>query len=369
MIKIMDRYILKGFLTPFIYCFSAFVLIFVVGDLFENLDDFISQKVPILPIVQYYLFMVPSIFVLTTPLAVLLSILYQLGYMSRYNELTALKSSGIHFLRIAMSFFVMGIIITVALIFMNEFIIPRCYKQIDVIKESYSKKSKQSAKDVINVKEGKNITFFSSVSNLSVYMDRMVNENAQGMSIREYFDDGSLKREWYAKNAQWVDANWWLFDGYVRRYSSPGAVNADVDFFAKQEIVFSVSPEELLQSQKNYEDVSNYMNSRELYMYLKRNFTQTNVPKGLVVDLYRKLSGPFTVIIVTIFGVTFGAKISRGGALISVGYSLMFYMSYYGISSLLLAMGKMGRLFPIIAVWSPNAIFGIISIFLLRKVR
>lgn len=367
--KLIDRYIYKEFLTPFFYCFFAFVIIFIIGDLFENLDNFILMKVPRILVFKYYMFLVPSIFVLTTPLAILLSILYQLGYMSRYNELVALKANGVSFWRIILPFGFIGIMFGILLFTVNERLIPGCSRELSNIREAYiDKKAREGLQDTQSL-EGKNITFFSSLYNVSFYVDRIKENEASGISIREFNMDGSLKQEWYGKKGIWIDESWWLFDGYIRNYSISGKTNGGMQFFKKQGVSLDIHPVDLLRSQRDIEIISDYMNIKELYSYIRRNFSPLNLPRELVVDLYKKISIPFTIFIVVIFGVTFGGRISKGGALASVGYSLIYYIAYYGVSSFLLAMGKLGKLIPSLAVWTPHILFGIISGYLLRKSR
>ena len=43
-IKILDRYILKEFLLPFMYCSITFFLIYLIADLFEHMDKFIEAS-------------------------------------------------------------------------------------------------------------------------------------------------------------------------------------------------------------------------------------------------------------------------------------------------------------------------------------
>lgn len=370
--KIIDKYICKEFLIPFIYCFLTFILIFIVGDLFENLDTFIIKKVSWDVIFKYYLFLIPSIFVLTTPLAVLLSILYQMGYMSRHNELIALKANGVSFLRVIIPFIIVGILFSIFLFTVNERLVPNCTRGLDHIRDTYinNNTASNSQNNSVSVID-KNITFFSSLYNLSFYIDKMSEDRrtAEGVSIREFNKDGSLRREWYGGKAIWIDSGWWLFNGYIRDFNKKGEMSGGMHFFRKQETPVNIHPQDLLRSQKDIAMLSDYMNFKELYFYIKRNFTLSTIPRELLVDLYKKLSIPFTIIIVTIFGVTFGGRISKGGALSSVGYSLGLYLAYYGISSFLIAMGKLGTIVPFLAVWTPHVLFGTVSIYLLKKTK
>jgi len=366
--KIIDKYIYREFLTPFVYCFFAFMLLFIVGDLFENLDDFIQHQAPWMTVARYYLNMTPYIFVWTAPLAVLLSLLYQLGYMSKYNELSALKASGVSFWRISFPFGMIGVVLALALFGINERLVPPCTEEIASIRKEYIEKSQSGGKELSQV------AFFSSANDMSFFINKIFpGENrAEDISIREFYPDGALKREWYAKNCRWLDDEWWLEDGYVRRLSRSGGFSGGagtIENFKKQRIYVKILPQDIIRTNSEAESIGEQMNYSQLHRYLARTYTQETVPKKLIVDLYRKLSLPATILVVTIFGVAFGSKISKGGALASVGASIGFYLIYYGVSATLLALGKMEKLWPGLAVWTPQVVFAGIGGWLLTRVR
>ena len=80
-IKIIDAYITKEFIQMVIFGLVAFILIFILVDLMENLDDFIDQRVSASIILKYYFYFAPEIIKLTLPVAVLLSCLFTTGRM------------------------------------------------------------------------------------------------------------------------------------------------------------------------------------------------------------------------------------------------------------------------------------------------
>lgn len=60
-LKIIDIYVTKQFLQMIIFGLIAFILIFILVDLMENLDDFIDQRVSLSIILKYYLYFSPEI--------------------------------------------------------------------------------------------------------------------------------------------------------------------------------------------------------------------------------------------------------------------------------------------------------------------
>ncbi|MDD5237146.1 MAG: LptF/LptG family permease, partial [Candidatus Omnitrophica bacterium] len=76
--RILDRYILKSMWNTFIGCVLLFLFLYVIIDLFSNLDDLLKQRVAIELLAKYYLAFLPIIFVQTSPIACLLATVYSL---------------------------------------------------------------------------------------------------------------------------------------------------------------------------------------------------------------------------------------------------------------------------------------------------
>ncbi|NLB55678.1 MAG: YjgP/YjgQ family permease [Lentisphaerae bacterium] len=123
--KILDRYILKQYFIPLIFCFVTFMMIFVIFDLFVNLGDFIEKKISFMLIAKYYSFAMPGMLLLITPISLLLAMLYVMYQFSRHNELIAMWSSGISMYRIVTPFVALGLIASLTLTAVNETVTPQ----------------------------------------------------------------------------------------------------------------------------------------------------------------------------------------------------------------------------------------------------
>ena len=93
-VKLLDRSIIRQFLSTAIFSLVAVLLVFIVIDVMEKLDDFIDKQAGWRIIVQYYIFFIPEIIKLIIPVAMLLASLFVTARLSTQNELTAMKSSG-----------------------------------------------------------------------------------------------------------------------------------------------------------------------------------------------------------------------------------------------------------------------------------
>ncbi|MBN1348188.1 LptF/LptG family permease, partial [candidate division KSB1 bacterium] len=122
--RILDTYISKKFLGALIFTLVAFFAIFIIIDLIDRLGDFLSHDVPKIIIFEYYLYYLPFILVLILPVAILLSCLFSIGGLAKNNELVAMKASGQSLQRILLPLFVLGLVISLLMIYFGERVVP-----------------------------------------------------------------------------------------------------------------------------------------------------------------------------------------------------------------------------------------------------
>ena len=123
--RILDKYLIKNFIAPFIYCLFTFTLLFVIVDLFNHLDEILRQRVPVVMLLKYFLYLTPTIFLQATPLSALLTTIYLLGTLNRHNEIVAMKASGINLIRIIFPIILLAIFFALSMELVNEKISPQ----------------------------------------------------------------------------------------------------------------------------------------------------------------------------------------------------------------------------------------------------
>jgi lipopolysaccharide export LptBFGC system permease protein LptF len=113
-----------------------------------------------------------------------------------------------------------------------------------------------------------------------------------------------------------------------------------------------------------------FMSSRELIRYVRVNTQfQPETVARFMVDLHFRLSQPWTCLIVTLLGIPFGSQTGRKGALVGIVLSISLFFGYYALINVGLFLGKEGILSPWLAAWSPNLLFLIIGLVMIRRMR
>src|SRR6266849_1643219 len=123
--RLLDRYLLRELLVPFIYCLSGFLIFWISLDLFSELASFEQLKLKGLDVVRYYFIRTPEFLVLVVPIALLLALLYALTNHARHQELTAMRAAGVSLWRLALPYLAVGFVASLALFGLNEYFVPQ----------------------------------------------------------------------------------------------------------------------------------------------------------------------------------------------------------------------------------------------------
>ncbi|MEE4312072.1 MAG: LPS export ABC transporter permease LptG [candidate division KSB1 bacterium] len=358
--KILDKYTLNKFLATLIFALVAFCSIFIIVDLIEFMDKFIDRQVPWPVVFQYYMYYLPYIVVLSFPVAILLASLFSVGQMARYNELTAMKASGMSLFRILLPLIILGFFISSTIMFMGEKIVPYTNaKKIDLYKEYVNKSKKNNKKrqsDIYIQLSEKNWLYIG-------YFDTQIN-TAHRVSVQTFDDSYStIHSRIDAEKMVLEDDIWTLHNGITRTFTNNEERVEKFDRLPKAE--FNFKSQELSRTQKKAEEMS-YWELKEFINNIRRNGGN---PDRWLVDLYLKIAFPFANFIILLFGAPLASRKTRSGPAVSFGISLFICFLYFGIIKVAQTFGHNGTLPPFLAAWLGNIIFGIGAVYILFKMR
>src|SRR5215472_3235106 len=123
-LPILDSYLLREMLGPFIFAFSAFLLFWALNIFFLAADYIINQHAPFFLVLRFVVFRVPQAIPMAFPFACLFAALLAMGRVMGDNEVTAMRTSGIPVMRIALSPLLFGVAMFAISYLMNERVAP-----------------------------------------------------------------------------------------------------------------------------------------------------------------------------------------------------------------------------------------------------
>ena len=355
----MDKYLLKEFGLPLLYCFDAFVTLWIVQDLLNNLGDFLQAHVPIGLVFRYYLMMFPDVLVQFVPISLLLAALFCLSNLGRHNELTAFRASGVGVMRMSVPLLIVGVAATGVMFWLMQTFVPRAREHGSTYMKSLGGKAQLSVRRLF---------FFDNVPDHRTWQASSFNPSQKWLAdveIVQLRPDGSLQLKVNARQAQWKKNGWHLTDALVSDYSqSPELVVrvAETNFPS-----FNEKPQRLALEGRKPEQ----LNTTELRRYVRTQYQTrvTHLTAAYEVELYRRYAQPWEALLVLLLGVPLGMRVSRSGPMLGIGMALMLVVAYYFISHLSRAAGEGGYVPTLLAAWFTNIVFGGAGLLLMWRAR
>jgi lipopolysaccharide export system permease protein len=344
--KRLQRYIVVEFLKLTLITFLAFIVLFLMVELFENVDHLMSNKVPLTASAAFLMYKIPPIIAQVSPIAVLLAVLLSLGILSRHGEITAIKAGGIRLMKVLLPLFVIGAIISASILFINEAVTPGAYKKAATFEKEWfgGVQSGSFGKSGIWIKGTERIFNIRHIDlkkeelhGLTSYMIDKTFTLKGRIEARLVTFDGS---EWTAEAA-----TVWSFpgDGGVHRTESTGL------------LIEGLAPPEELTSLEDFRLTASF---GELRQYIKGLEADGYEAYKYRTDLYGRLAFPLVNLIMIFVGIPFALKTGRqGGIAAGVGLSVVIAFSYWIVFAVTTSLGHSGVLPPLIAASFPNILF------------
>lgn len=358
--KKIDKYISKQFLQTIFFSLLAFIMIFIIIDMFEKLDDFIDKAVPKLIILKYYLVFLPEIIRLILPVSVLLAGLFTVGKMANQNELTAIKASGVSVYRFMAPFIFIAFLISLFSIYFGGYAVPSANKERVYIEQNFMQKGLVSA--------GSNIIFQDTKTRIVTiaYFDTR-NLQANRISI-QIFDSTDITKMLSRIDAQKMrydttTSSWVIMNGIKRIFK--GNLENDVSFDTLKSIVLHFKPEEVIKKQRKPEE----MKLPELKAYAIDQLRTGNNPNRIEIEYYSRYAFAFSSLVIILFGLPLSFTKRRGGLAVQFGINLIITFAYLVFMKISQSFGKNGLFDPILTAWFANIIFFSAALVNLYRVR
>jgi lipopolysaccharide export system permease protein len=376
-VRLLDRYLLRELLVPLGFCLGGFLIFWISSDLLREIDDFQERGLGALDVAEYYLVASPEFLAVVLPLALLLALLYALTNHARHHELTAIRAAGVGLWRLSLPYFLVGLVGSVALLFLNELAAPHSADRAERIlnRRSTRQESPEERRWV------RNLGFTNArdqrtwqIGGYNVETHEMIEPQVDYM-----LPDGS--RRWlFAARAVRTNDLWLFFD--VREYLEDARVNPWLMPARQTNALamprFTETPEQIRSELNISRHLSQTILSArkadipvlEILDYLRLHPHVAGTERQwLHTKLHGRLAAPWTCLVVVLIAIPFGAAPGRRNVFMGVAGSVFICFTYFVVLQLGLAFGTGGYLPPWLAAWAPNLAFGATGAWLTSRVR
>lgn len=121
---LLSRYILRSFIRNIAIILIAFISIYLLIDFFSKFDNFIEKDKPFSLVIIFFVYSIPYIISMMSPVCILLAGVVTLGLLNSSNELLALKAAGIPLKTIARSIIAASLVCVLLTLGLTQCILP-----------------------------------------------------------------------------------------------------------------------------------------------------------------------------------------------------------------------------------------------------
>jgi len=338
----------------------ALTLIFLIVNYLETLDNFLDKNVTWDIITLYYLYYLPEILKILTPVALLVSTLFTIGRLSTQNEITAIKTGGISLYRIMLPLATFSILLSFGQLYFNGWIVPKSLQSKFQIEEKYLYK-RISGGPIFNL-------YFRDNPTTNVIIQYYDAETKTGNKtfIETYSSERTprLMKRTEARKITWdsLNSKWILYGGLVRDLSGEKIVMSPFDSLSAD---IRISHDKIAQLRRSPEE----MNFSELKDYIDILKQGGKDVRKQMIEYYGNFAFPFANLIVILFGVPFASVRRKGGLAIQIGAALVISFLYLVFTKISQTIGFAADIDPILAGWGANIIFFILGLVTIWKTR
>ena len=359
-LRILDKYIFREVCKAFLFGICAFSAVFIgSGTLFKIAKYITDYGASLSAVVKVFVFGLPNVIMWTFPMSMLLATLLTFGRLSSSSEITAMKSCGIGFFRIATPAIILGFFVSIAAILFNEHVVPwanTAYRNV-VYYEIQGNTGAKSQDHIVlkDIKDGQ-------IQRL-LYARRYDadSQSLQNVTLQEFNDAGKVSHVENAEYAEYEGKEWIMHNGML--YDISDGESEHTLRFNTQVLPISASPRQIVREQKNPEELT----MKELKAQIRIMKTQYVDTNKLETELYQRITVPMASLIFALIGVPLGLQPTRNSSSAGFAMSVIIIFFYYALMTMANAIGRSGALSPMLAVWIPNIVGLIAGLFLIRK--
>ncbi len=356
---IIDKYILKQYLTTFGTMLLLFVPIGIMLNLAEQIGKMIDNEAPLNEILIYYLNFTIYIGSLLFPIFLFLSIIFFTSKLANNTEIVAILSSGVSYNRFLRPYWIGASIIAVMMFFMGMFIVPNASKRYNEFKFEYLKRGNKD-RVTSNIFNQMNENDFIYVSSFDPA--RRIGYN---FTFEHFNDQNQLDYKISASNIRWVPKDsLYRLTSYTKR-----KIRANTEIIEKKrrlDTLFIFNIEDL--TPVSYVAETKNLFELDEFIEVQKNKGASNINTYILVK-YRRWALPITAFILTVIGVAVSSVKRRGGMGVNLAFGIGVAFIYIFFDKVFGTLAEQSGFSPLLAVIIPNLVFGILGFYLLRNAK
>ena len=345
--SVLSRYLVREFVGMLLPIVMTFVVLYLVVDCFDRLTFLLKNHATAGAAVRYFLLKIPLILTQIMPPAVLAALLLSLGMLSRQNEVTALRASGISLVETAVPLLALGTVMSLAILVWNETLVPYCTRASQYVNNVEIRKG--VPRGILGERE---IWYHGADGFYNIDHIDAQRRTLFGLTIYQTDANFDLRSIIQVPAVEWTDAGWRASGAVQSTLTSNG--DSTMQPVPGSQLLRHETLNDFLELRPRAEELS--------YLELQQRITDLS-RKGIdasnyFVDLQLKLALPFTSLVFAGLAIPLAGRVQRHPSLAAIVLTgLATGFAYWVTLALTNALGESSVLPPVVSAWAANVIF------------
>jgi LPS export ABC transporter permease LptF/LPS export ABC transporter permease LptG len=363
MTRILDRYVLRELSPPLVISVGVFTFFLVIDRMYQMTDLVITKQVPFRLVLFLLWFVLPPLVALTLPAALLLAVLISCGRLTSDFEVAALQATGVSPLSLFRPFLAAGLAVSLLVAWLTLVVNPWAAAAF----QTYLFEILQG-RAVTGIQER---TFNTAFAPIVLYVQEVSPSQVALRGVLASDErDVALSRVIVARegrllaNQETRRVTLRFIDGSINETDAADPRRFRHTTFTIYDMNLRLTPSGASSGQETKPE-------REMslgQLMATARVLAADGPKAAPyrVELHKRFAFPVAALIFVLIAFPLGIYSQRGGRAVALASSFAIMMCYYILSTSLEEPALTGRLPVVVAIWLPNALFGLLGLVLLR---
>lgn len=351
--KILDRYLFKEMIFPFIYGFLI-ILILVWGNIvYSYLTLIVTRLSEWYLVLNFLLCKIPGCVLISLAAGGIFGVCIGLNRICKDSEMVALKSGGITSIRIFASLLIFGLFVSLT---------GYVFQEIIVVK---AEEKGQNILDILYSVPGDlpiEPNLFIKTNDYSVYVgyinrenDKLIYHDVELYKLTDKFPS-VVTAEYAIEN----HGLWLLNNGWTYSFNPDGSPNVVTNFKTLKVNIADNMFSSLTKPSDDYKSLS----ANELYKEIVKRKNLSMRADDLELEFNFKLAFPLSTFVILLCLVPLCLMVPMKSSAIGMVLGIVVFFIYWNIMWFARILGEAGGLSPVLAGWSIVIIFGFFGIIL-----
>ncbi len=356
----LDRYIIRNYLTTFVFVLGVFTLISMAIDFSDKVQSFIEKPCTLKNIVvDYYAGWIFHMASLILPVYTLVAVVFFTSRLAFNSEILSILNAGVSFRRLMRPYLIAGGTVALFHLTLNHFVVPKLNKSRLWFEHTFVWTDQEKGRTA-------NVHFLTSPdTKVFIRGYNKNNKTANGLRL-ERFEGSRVISILEADNATWTDStSRWTIPNYsVRTFD--GLREGYKRFTTPLDTMINLSPQDFVFYQNQNQEMTTTELRAEINRSRSRGLTNS---RSYEIEMHRRTADAATNIILTIIGLAVAGRKVRGGMGLHLALGIGIGALFILLSKFAVSFASSGTVPVALGMWIPNIVFGTVALWLASKAQ